>query len=97
MNFKTTAEDSRLLESGLSLKALGLLFTALSLPEGFPFTEERLASLLPRDGMTSVRTAIRELESKGYLVRKKIRDEKGKVVGSDWAFRNIADEMRAEG
>ena len=45
----------------LSLKAKGLLFLMLSLPEDWNYNMQGLASL-SRDGIDSVRLAIKELE-----------------------------------
>ena len=49
----------------LSLKAKGLLSLMLSLPEDWNYNMQGLASL-SRDGIDSVRSAIKELEHYGY-------------------------------
>lgn len=67
----------------LSLKARGLLCTMLSLPDCWEFSEKGLQSILPADGKTSIRTALKTLEEYGYLVRRQLR-EKGKMAGWEW-------------
>lgn len=67
----------------LSLKARGLLCTMLSLPDCWEFSENGLQSILPADGKTSIRTALKALEDCGYLVRRQLR-EKGKMAGWEW-------------
>lgn len=64
----------------LSLKAKGLLSLMLSLPDDWDFTEEGL-TVLCSDGLSSVRSAIKELESAGHIVRKRKVDGKGKFKG----------------
>ena len=56
----------------LSLKAKGLLSLMLSLPDDWNYNMKGLASL-SRDGIDSVRSAIKELEHHGYVERHRIR------------------------
>ena len=60
----------------LSLKAKGLLALMLSLPEDWNYNIRGLASL-SRDGIDSVRSAIKELEHYMYVERNIIRNESG--------------------
>ena len=60
----------------LSLKAKGLLSLMLSLPEDWNYNMRGLASL-SRDGIDSVRSAIKELEHYMYVERNIIRNESG--------------------
>ena len=60
----------------LSLKAKGLLSLMLSLPEDWNNNMRGLVSL-SRDGIDSVRSAIKELEHYGYVERNIIRNESG--------------------
>ena len=66
----------------LSWKAKGILSTMLSLPDNWDYSLAGL-STLANDGMSSTRTAIKELESSGYLIRKPIRKD-GKIA--DWEY-----------
>lgn len=69
-------------DKSLSLKAKGLLSLMLSLPDTWDYSVAGLASL-SKDGETSVRTAVKELEESNYLIRTPIR-ENGKIV--DWEY-----------
>ena len=60
----------------LSLKAKGLLAFILSRPDDWVFTIRGLAHFC-RDGPDSVRSAVKELEKEGYIVRRRKR-KKGK-------------------
>lgn len=66
------------LDNSLSWKAKGLLTQILSLPPTWDYTEAGLTKLA-KDGLTSTRGAIRELEEAGYLIRTYVRNEKGQV------------------
>ena len=65
-------------DRNLSLKAKGVMSFMLSLPDTWDFSMEGLA-ICSKDGVDSVRSALKELEDSGYLVRSRARDEKGKV------------------
>ena len=66
----------------LSWKAKGILSNMLSLPDDWDYSLAGL-KVLTSDGMTSTRSAIKELEEHGYLIRKPIR-ENGKI--KDWDY-----------
>ena len=87
-----TVIDNQVFKSNLSLKARGLLCTMLSLPDNWEFSEKGLQMILPADGQTSVRTAIKELEGSGYLSRTRLRDAKGKVIDWLWTFSDYPQE-----
>lgn len=67
----------------LSLKAKGLLSLMLSLPEDWDYTIKGLTTL-NKDGRDSVISALKELESAGYLVRRRLRNEKGQVGDTEY-------------
>lgn len=62
----------------LSLKAKGVMSLMLSLPDGWDYTVAGLAKL-SKDGIDSVRSALKELEEEGYLIMTRERDAKGKL------------------
>ena len=67
-------EDAR-----LTFKARGLLAYLLSRPVGWTTSAERLAATASdRDGKDAIKTALRELEQHGYLVRSRSQDAEGK-------------------
>lgn len=67
----------------LTVKAKGILSQMFSLPEGWDYTLRGLA-YLNADGIDSLRTGIRELEAAGYIERRRIRDEGGKLRGTTY-------------
>nr|DAM62044.1 MAG TPA: Dna polymerase B [Caudoviricetes sp.] len=78
-----TCISNDVFRSDLSLKARGMLCTMLSLPDDWEFSENGLQAIL-RDGQTSVRSAIKELESAGFLSRTRERDENGRMGKCVW-------------
>ena len=62
----------------LSLKAKGLLSLMLSLPEDWDYTTKGL-SCICKDGLRSISTAVKELESSGYIQRRRVRDAHGRL------------------
>jgi len=85
----TIVDNYALKDKRLSLKATGLLIKMLSLPDDYEFSEAGLAAIV-KDGITSIRSAIKELEEMGYLVRTRNRDENGAFTDCDW---EIVEDM----
>lgn len=71
----------------LSLKAKGLLCLMLSLPDSWEYSLEGLVSL-STDGISSVRSALKELENQRYFKRRRLY-ENGKLSGVEY----IVSEM----
>ena len=71
----------------LSLRARGLLATALTLPDDWEFSLTGLLSLLP-DGKQALRAALAELEAAGYLTR-----TRENAAGGKFAFVYIFQEV----
>jgi hypothetical protein len=69
-------------DKDLSWKAKGILSNMLSLPEDWDYSLAGLATLTS-DGLGATRTALKELEKKGYLIRRPIRRD-GKIA--DWEY-----------
>ena len=78
-----TCISNDVFRSDLSLKARGMLCTMLSLPDDWEFSENGLQAIL-KDGQTSIRSAIKELESAGFLSRTRERDENGRMGKCVW-------------
>ena len=74
--FYTCMANYHLLDMNLSLKTIGLMSKILSLPPNWEFNLKGLA-IICKDGIDSVRSAIRELEEFGYLKRKQVKNTKG--------------------
>lgn len=78
-----TCISNDVFKSDLSLKARGMLCTMLSLPDDWEFSENGLQAIL-KDGQTSVRSAVKELESAGFLSRTRERDDGGRMGRCVW-------------
>ena len=76
----TVMSNSHFREKGMSLKAKGLLSLMLFLPENWDYSVRGLCTMC-KDGRSVVEQAIKELESLGYLQRKRTVDEKGQFSG----------------
>lgn len=76
----TVMSNSHFREKGMSLKAKGLLSLMLFLPENWDYSVDGLCTIC-RDGESGVKKAIKELESFGYLVRRRAFDDKGRITG----------------
>ena len=74
----TVMANHHLRDKSLSLKAKGLLSLMLSLPEDWDYTTKGLAQIC-RDGVDSIRSAVQELEQRGYVVRNRVRNGKGQL------------------
>lgn len=61
----------------VSFRARGILAYLLSMPEGWETNSNRLAATSPREGRDAIRTALRELETAGYLTRKREQNAAG--------------------
>ena len=75
----TVMSNHHLRNRVLSLKAKGLLSQMLSLPEDWDYTLKGL-SLINRESIDAIRTAVWELERAGYIRREQGRDAKGKMA-----------------
>lgn len=87
-----TCISNDVFRSDLSLKARGMLCTMLSLPDDWEFSENGLQAIL-KDGQTSIRSAIKELEGAGFLSRTRERDESGRMRRCVWI---VSDYPRFE-
>ena len=74
----TTMLNHHLRNKNLSLKAVGLLSKMLSLPPDWDYSIRGLA-MLNTDGIDGIRTAMKELEDEGYVVRLQSRDDHGRM------------------
>jgi len=74
---KVPLEDER-----LSWKARGLLAYLLSKPDNWSVIVAHLVKQAP-DGRSAVMAGLQELETAGYLVRKRTRDDEGRYDGTD--------------
>lgn len=79
----TVMSNHHLRDKTISLKAKGLLSQMLSLPDDWDYTLRGLAAI-NKESIDAVRTAVHELEAAGYVVRSRVRDERGQLRGCEY-------------
>ncbi len=79
----TVMSNYHLRDKGLSLKAKGLLSQMLSLPEDWDYTLAGL-SYINKESKDAIRSAVKELETAGYVVRRQTIDEAGKFSTNEY-------------
>ena len=84
----TVMSNHHFKNKSLSLKAKGLLSLMLSLPDDCNYNMQGLASL-SRDGIDSVRSAIKELEHHRYVQRNIVRIEYGMFTDTEYIIREV--------
>lgn len=80
-----TIVGNHIFNKGLSLKALGLYLKIVSLPDDWDFSLAGLEAVL-EDGRTTLRSAMQELEDKGFARMERQKDGRGKFTGNAWVF-----------
>ena len=81
----TVMSNHHLRNTELSLKAKGLLSLMLSLPENWDYKTKGLAAIC-KDGIDSISSCIRELEKHGYIIRERMRNEKGQLTTIEYTI-----------
>jgi len=81
----TVMSNHHLRNTGLSLKAKGLLSQILSLPENWDYTLKGL-SRINRENVDAIRTAVQELERAGYITRSRERKDNGQLGGTEYVI-----------
>ena len=77
--------NHHLKDMNLSLKAKGLLSMMLSLPETWNYTTRGLAAIC-KEGVDAIGRAVRELEAAGYIVRRQLRSENGRITDTEYVI-----------
>ena len=72
----TVMSNCHLKDKNMSLKAKGLLSLMLSLPDDWDYSVNGLVAIC-KENKTAIQNTLRELEENGYLIRTKIKNEKG--------------------
>lgn len=74
----TITSNAAIEDTSVSLKARMILVYLLSRPPGWVTSAERLAKTISeKDGLSAIKSGLRELEQAGYLTRTRTRDEHG--------------------
>ena len=81
----TVMSNHHLRNKTLTLKAKGLLSQMLSLPDAWDYTLAGL-SHINRESVEAIRTAVLELETAGYVIRRQTRDDKGKMGNIEYTI-----------
>ena len=67
----------------LSLKAKGLLSMMLSMPEEWNYSTRGLAAIC-KEGVEAVGNTLKELEKAGYMVRRQLRGDNGRITDTEY-------------
>ena len=81
----TVMSNNHLKNRLLSLKAKGLISMILSLPDDWNYTTRGLAAIC-KEGVESIGNALKELENAGYIVRNRLRDNKGRITDTEYVI-----------
>ena len=81
----TVMSNHHLRNEKLSLKAKGLLSMMLSLPEDWNYTTRGLAKIC-KEGVDAIGSALRELETAGYIVRHQLRDKSWRISDTEYVI-----------
>ena len=79
----TVMGNIHLRDKNLSLKAVGLLSKMLSFNDSWQFSTRGLAAIC-KEGPDAILSALKELEDNGYIVRHRARDDKGRLVTTEF-------------
>ena len=79
----TVMGNIHLRDKNLSLKAVGLLSKMLSFNDSWRFSTRGLAAIC-KEGPDAILSTLKELEENGYLVRHRSRDDKGRLVTTEF-------------
>ena len=79
----TVMSNYHLKDKGLTLKSKGLLSMILSLPEEWNYTTRGLSSIC-KEGVDAIGSAIKELETAGYIVRRQLRGANGRITDTEY-------------
>jgi len=81
----TVMSNYHLNDKRITLKAKGLLSQMLSLPENWDYTLRGLA-FINKESIDAIRTAVLELEGRGYILRKQRRESGGKLATIEYTI-----------
>ena len=79
----TVMGNIHLRDKNLSLKAVGLLSKMLSFNDSWQFSTRGLAAIC-KEGPDAILSTLKELEENGYIVRHRARDDKGRLVTTEF-------------
>ncbi len=77
--------NHHLKDSGLSLKAKGLLSMMLSLPDEWNYSTRGLAAI-SKEGVDAIGKTLKELELAGYIIRRQLRGKDGRISDTEYTI-----------
>ena len=96
----TVMSNHHLRKTDMTLKAKGLLSFMLSLPDDWDYTLKGLA-YISKESIDAIREGIRELETAGYILRSRLRNEKGQLAGAEYVIyehpQSVSDQDLIDG
>ena len=81
----TVMSNYHLRDTALTLKAIGLLSKMLSLTDEWDYTTRGLAAIC-KEGVDAIGAALKELELHGYLIRRQLRDSRGRITDTEYTI-----------
>jgi hypothetical protein len=81
----TTINNTIIRDKRISTKTKGFFITIMSLPDDWDFSVSGMNSIM-QEGKTFIYSCIEELESFGYLDKKRKRNQQGKIIGVEYYF-----------
>ncbi len=91
----TVMSNFHLKDTGLSLKAKGLLSMFLSFPDDWNYSTRGLAAIC-KEGVEAIGNAIKELEKAGYIIRRQLRGANGRITDTEYLIYERPQEPGAE-
>ena len=79
----TVMSNYHLRDKNLTLKSKGLLSMILSLPDEWNYTTRGLAAIC-KEGVDAIGSALKELETAGYIVRHQLRGANGRITDTEY-------------
>lgn len=79
----TVMSNYHLKDKNLTLKSKGLLSMILSLPDEWNYTTRGLAAIC-KEGVDAIGSALKELETAGYIDRKQLRGANGRITDTEY-------------
>ncbi len=91
----TIMSNFHLKDTGLSLKAKGLLSMFLSFPDDWNYSTRGLAAIC-KEGVDAIGNTIKELEKAGYIIRRQLRGANGRITDTEYLIYERPQEPGAE-
>lgn len=79
----TVMSNYHLKDKNLTLKSKGLLSMILSLPDDWNYTTRGLAAIC-KEGVDAIGSALKELETSGYIIRRQLRGANGRITDTEY-------------